>query len=207
MEMMKQLLSECPCLNYLDFIELVKVAVKNMWGDKAVFTAAYPDHDVDKTPIITHKVNLKEPGTVGSGRREIKPRHRFSGTTDTGEKYEIVGQYFDYHVQFDIWGSTGEEADKVVTEFEALMTQYTGYFKKHGVVQFIFERQIDNTMTKAWTAKLTNRSVVYYLKLDETKVITNGDIKAIDVTAQILDLHNKETPTDFLEINISNNGE
>jgi hypothetical protein len=206
MEDLKLLLSENPCVNYLAFIELVKVAVRNMWGNKVVFTAAYPDAKLDVTPVITHKINLREPGSVGS-HREIKPRQRYTGRTDTGETYQVWGQFFDYHIQFDVWGSTGDEADKTVGELEALLAQYTGYFMKKGVVQLIFERQLNDTATKAWRAELNNRSLVYYLKLDETKVTTVGDMKVIDVNAMVQDLLNIEYSTDIVESIISDNDE
>jgi hypothetical protein len=204
MDELKLLLSEAPCVNYLAFIELVKVAVKNMWGNKVVFAAAYPDEDLDVTPVITHKINLREPGTVGT-HREIKPRLRYTGRTEDGKIYQVWGQRFDYHVQFDVWGSTGEEADKTVLELEALLTQYTGYFMKKGVAQFIFERQVNDTLTKVWRAGLTNRSLVYLLQIDETKVVVINDIKTIDINPLVQDLLSFEFPTDVID-STSNNG-
>jgi hypothetical protein len=189
LEEIKLLLSDAPCVNYQAFIELVKIAVKNMWGDKVVFTAAYPDKDVDVTPIITHQIETREPGLVGnSGRREIKPRVRYSGTTDKGETYTLWGQWFDYQIRFDVWGSVAEEADKTVLDLENLLAQYTGFFMKKGVSQFILERQFNDRETKAWRTDLTNRTLIYYLRLDETKVTISNSITAIDVNAYISDL-------------------
>ena len=187
------LLSQSPCVNYLSFIELMKVAVANMWDKKVAFAAAYPDDKVDVTPIITHKIETKEPGSVNNhGSKEIKPRQRYSGKTDDGKQFRVLGQWFDYRIRFDIWGSTGEEADRTVLEFESLMSQYVGFFKRKGVSEFLFEKQINDSMTKVWRAELTNRTLIYYLRLDETKIVIDGEMKTFDINAFVLDALHKE---------------
>lgn len=206
MEELKLLLSESPCVNYQAFIELVKTAVTNMWGDKVVFASAYPDKEIDVTPIITHQIELREPGLVGnSGRREIKPRIRYTGLTDKNESYTVWGQWFDYQVRFDIWASTGEEADKTVLDLENLLTQYTGYFMKKGVSQFVLQKQYNDRETKAWRVDLINRTLIYYLRLDETKVTISNAIKSIDINEYIKDIFNDENDvTKVIDITISN---
>lgn len=184
MEDLKRLLSEKPCKNYSSFIKIVEFAVQNAWKNEVLFIAAYPDEDVNQTPIITHKIELKEPGLVGNNR-EIKPRLRYSGKTDNGKTYNVWGQWFDYEVRFDIWGSTGEEADKIVEQFEQLMLQYLGYFQKKGVSKVFFKRQINDEGTNQWRVDLMNRTLIYHVRLDETKVTLVDNIETIDIAPYI----------------------
>lgn len=180
MEKLHRLLSEQPCVNYKAFSELVKKAVENVWGDSVLFYPAYPHEDVDITPIITHNIRLKEPGGTGT-HREIKPRLRYSDKTEDGRLFNVYGQWFDFEVQFDIWAGTGDQADQYVEDFQQLIMQYTGFFKRKGVSQIFLKRQVNDNNTKQWRSDLINRTLVYYVKIDETRIIFPRELKTVDI--------------------------
>ena len=181
------LLSDEPCINYISLITLIGKAIKTAWGDTAIFVAAYPKEIVDKTPIITHQVMSKVPASLGTNAtREIKPRLRYQGKTDDGRNFKIMGQFFEYSIRFDIWANNGEQADEYVENFQALMCRYTGKLKKSGVSEILFSQQINDEVTNKWRAELINRTLIYYVRLDETITVIVDDIESIDLRIKIM---------------------
>ncbi len=170
--------------SYLDLIKTLKKAMYSYFGkDKVTFTAAYPktsSANSIKTPIIIYSILSKKPGSYGRNS-EIKPRHRETLKDENGEIIEVYAQMFDYSILFEIWESDGETADETLDRFQKFIFQYTGYFKKLGVAELIFNnidgKKSDNS--DMWRADLSCRKVIYDIRIEEITGIKVPSIENI----------------------------
>lgn len=188
--------------NINDLMKTIEKLLYSTWGkDKIQFFAAYPklnDPSTLSTPIITYKYS-KVPGRLKNAT-EIKPRLREAiKIEDTnlpinGEVLEIWGQIFDYTVEFEIWGQSGKEVEEITDKFQKFIFKYTGYLKKIGVNEIIFEKLTPSEIAKNWRTDLITRKIVYFIRIDEVtgaKVPTLENIvieKYLHETSFIMDV-------------------
>lgn len=172
--------------NMNDLMTLIKKLITASWGSDAVtLVSAYPSDTYSKelqTPVITYKVKSKVPGEFNSVS-EIKPRLREEIVIkDTnlpidGETLKVMGQMFDYYIEFEIWASDGEEADRIAYRFQQFINKYKGYIKEAGVDRLIFKELSSNDEESRWRTDLVSRSIVYHFRIDE---IISAKIPAIE---------------------------
>lgn len=167
-------LTSSTILSYRDLMRTIQGRLYTSWGiDKIRFTSAYPkktESDNIVPPIITYSIISKSPGAFGKNTNEIKPRHRETLKVKEGDKdilIDLQGQMFDYKVLFEVWAEDGDSADELAERFQQFMFQYTGYFKKAGVVEVIFEGIESGGTGTQWKTDLIKRSVIYLIRLDE----------------------------------------
>lgn len=156
--------------------------------------------------VITWGVVRQEPGTVSGppfrGTQEIRPRHRefiaiFTeeskkyietdpstsiSTTDSLYKWiGVKGQFFDNLVQYNIWGKSNYEVEKLVLWFEDFMEDYTGMLREAGINNIVFNRRVrDDTMIQMKNGYHV-RSVLYYVRTERIKVETIVPIKRVNL--------------------------
>jgi hypothetical protein len=160
------------------------------WGQKNIrFTSAYPkktDIDCIKPPIITYKVVSKTPGSYGrSNVIERKPRQRESIQIKNKDGKDVVldlmGQMFDYRILFEIWAEDGDSADELAEKFQSFICQYTGYLKKSGASEILFESMTDDDGSNKWNTSLIKRDLVYHIRLEEVTGVQPSLIDVIQV--------------------------
>jgi len=162
------------------------------WGkDKVQLMSAYPnktDAQNISPPIITYSILSKTPGAFKNSA-EIKPRYRETIIVNEivkGEEREIpielYGQTFDYKILFELWSENGDSADELVEKFQLFMSQYTGYMKKVGVIEVLFDRMEGSNGSGEWKTDLIKRDMIYHIRLDEVTSIRCSLIEEVVIS-------------------------
>lgn len=128
-------------------------------------------------PFINYKVIQRIP------KKERKPRHRESRQEiekNSTRNAEIYGQTFSCLLQFNIFANDWTTAEDVLEKFEDAIFIYSGFFKKNGVSEILFEKQYTDNFFESTRQVLSIRSVVYYVEIEKLTVIMEENIKEID---------------------------
>lgn len=169
-----------------DFIEMVsRLVTLTMPGTKFI-----PDEgkvfDLDMMsnfdePIITYTIKERKP------KAELKPRVRQTIVEDEkedGRLGEVYGQKFKCKVQFNIYASVYSEAEEVMEKFEELITTYTGFLKRNGVAEILFDGHYTDDYFTKLRETLSIRNLIYYVEIEKLTVIFKEKIKEIEILAQ-----------------------
>ena len=166
---------------------------------------------------ITWGIVRQEPATVSQdvpfrGTREIKARTRefiayyrdqgkqklvgpeetiLKSFTDKFAYFQMKGQYFDNLVQYNIWGKTNYEVERLTEWFiEDYMDNYIGMFREAGIVQMYFDRRVRDDTIAQMKSGYHLRSVLYYLRTERIKPEKIGLIKQITLNISTQSLQN-----------------
>lgn len=171
--------------NLDDLIEMIaKLVSKTM---KETNTQFIPDEggrilaDTTKTlnnPYIFYKVIERTP------KGELKPREReliteTSADEKTNRQGRIFGQKFKCLLQFNIVASEYSTANKVMTDFEDLMLNYTYYFKRNGVAELLFHKHFTDKDLDIFRQTISVRSLQYYCEVEKLTAVFESDIENI----------------------------
>lgn len=131
-------------------------------------------------PTITYKLINREPKT------ELKPRQRqvINEKTENQEDErigEVYGQKFKCLVQFNIFASVYTTAEEVMERFEELMFTYAGYFKKNGISEILFQKQLNDQSFDTFRQTISVRNVQYYTEVEKLTVLFREKIKDIEI--------------------------
>lgn len=186
-----RLTSEVGC-SYSQFIDLVEYLTGRVFGESLVFQRdIYSNPQNLQVPCITYRLISKQPGAIGNGVREIKPRLRetIPDPRSAGDYIRLYGQFFDYIVQFDIWASADNEADNLELRFENMMLQYMGFFIQKGVHRLYFESQLADQNAQSLRLDLSCRSVRYFVQLEQITPVDTKALREIEVHMSYDDMH------------------
>lgn len=167
-----------------DFIKMIdKVVTLTLSDEKVSFIPDEGKTDFisnDKkldNPFINYRVMQRIP------KKERKPRFRESKkemAQDSIRNAEIYGQTFSCLLQFNIFANDWNTAEDILEKFEDAMFMYSGYFKKNGVSEILFEKQYTDSFFESTRQVLSIRNVVYYVEIEKLTVIMEENIKEID---------------------------
>lgn len=115
---------------------------------------------------------------------EMKPRFReeIQANVNNGNKRRIgniYGQKFEAIIQFNIIGCSYDEANKVMTRFEELMFQYIGYFKKNGIIDCVFHKQLTDQNYDVYRNNVSVRNLQYKCQVE--RLIPEFDAMMVDI--------------------------
>lgn len=143
-------------------------------GRDLVFTEAWPRENVEK-PTVVWSIYSRYPGS--DGVEVIKPRYR--GSFPTSDPSVIQEQYAQWQTiiyQFDIFGTTNDDVDALVDEFEDLMFHAAAPLQSFGADQWLFSEQLgDYELERASSQELYRRRLRYKAVL-ERKYIKSADV-------------------------------
>lgn len=130
-------------------------------------------------PIITYKVIHRKP------KGELKPRVRQvinERTDDPNDERigEVYGQKFQCLIQFNVFASVYDLAEQVMEKFEEMIFTYTGYLKKNGVAEIVFEQQLTDENYDMFRQTISVRNLRYYVEVEKLTVIFQEKIKEIE---------------------------
>lgn len=138
-----------------------------------------------KNPIITYKIISRTP------KDELKPRvretviERMNPSDKESERLgQVYGQKFKCNIQFNVIASVYKEAEEVMEKFEELITTYTGYFKRNGVGEIIFQEHYTDEAYSKLRETFSVRNLKYYVEIEKLTVIFKEKIKEIEILAQ-----------------------
>lgn len=168
-----------------DFIKMIDKVITLTMGDmnvifipdegKGIYLGT--DQTLD-TPMITYKLIERK------AKGELKPRIRenFREVDPDGNVRigEIYGQKFKCHLQFNIFASVYTTAEQVMEMFEEAMMTYAGYFKKNGVAEILFDKQLTDDSFEMARQSLSIRNLRYYVEIEKLTVIMRESVKEIN---------------------------
>jgi len=96
-----------------------------------------------------------------------------------GDAITVWAQRFNTIVQFNCWGRTVPEANRLISRFELLMVQYAGVFKYHGVSDLLYQERLKDMTITAWRNDIVSRSVRYRMIFESQWVVQEGIIQKI----------------------------
>lgn len=171
-----------------DFIKMIDTLVKLTMENTEFIPDERKIHSLDvmkniDKPIISYRVLGRKP------KMEIKPRIREEieeNNPVTNEKIlgEVWGQKFECYIQFDLIGSVYTEAEQVMNKFEELMFKYTGFFKKNGVAELIFDKHLTDESFDNLRESYSVRSLIYRVEVEKLIVVFKHEIEEIELLAQ-----------------------
>lgn len=169
-----------------DFIKMVnKVVSKTMQDLKVEFIPdenkniiVSPDLQLDH-PIITYKVIYRKP------KGELKPRVRqqiYEKSDDPNDDRlgEIYGQKFKCLIQFNVFASVYDLAEQVMEEFEEQIFTYTGFFKKNGVSEILFEEQATDSSYDMYRQTISVRNIRYIVEVEKLIAMFQEKLKEVE---------------------------
>ena len=131
-------------------------------------------------PYITYTIVSRKPkGELKSRVRE----HIYEEVEDSTRIGEVCGQKFQCQIQFNIIASNYENAEKIMEEFETLMMKYTGYFKRNGISELLFQDQYTDKHYARVREILSVRNLIYYVEIEKLTVIFRDELKDIEILA------------------------
>ena len=128
--------------------------------------------------------------------------------TQTGDAFLIYRQWFDCIIEFDIYGRTNQEARKLQRKFENLLTVYTGYLKRQGISEMLFEREVSPKNSLNYDESIAMRCIYYYIRFESIIPIRQSLINSINVeigaskisTDKVKTLISNQPKSDLIEL-------
>lgn len=170
-----------------DFMEMIsKLVTRSMKKEKVQFNPdegarlALDTAEKLEHPYIFYELIERVPKT------ELKPRPReevVEITTDEGSKRQgrIWGQKFKCIIQFNVLACDYKTAGKVMNNLESLIFNYTGYFRKKGIGEILFQRHFTDRNLDPYRQSISCRSIQYYVELEKLFVEFMSDIEKVDI--------------------------
>ncbi|OHD15211.1 MAG: hypothetical protein A2Y38_04115 [Spirochaetes bacterium GWB1_59_5] len=111
-----------------------------------------------------------------------------------GKAFMVWGQVLVSTVQFNCWGETGPEAERLSRRFRDFMFTVTGVLKQRGVRDIIFLQRLRDRTVTAWRENVFSRSLQYKVELEELYVQEYGIISKIlvELTDQMRSFSERE---------------
>lgn len=170
-------------ITFLSFVDELQQLWSNA-GQPGEFIRHSPLKEEAEFPCITYRVMKRE---VSKDFKDIKPRHR--GTIRhpyrDGEYVELYGQIFDLIVEFVIFSKSAEEADEIVLDLEEFIQTYTGFFKRNGVQEILFDSQGTDEVVQNQGINLAKRPMYYKMRFEKITVKFLNEIQKVQVVSKI----------------------
>lgn len=135
-------------------------------------------------PQITVDINTRD---ISEGMGGLKPKlvdiveEKDSDGNETGDAFLIYRQWFDCNVEFNFYGRTNKEARQLQRRFENLLTVYTGYLKRQGVSEILFEREVSPKSSLNYDESTPMRCIYYYIRFESIMSIRQSLINNVNV--------------------------
>ena len=167
--------------------EILKKLCNAAWGDG--WGELSPDlkkgeNSSDITlPQITLEINTKD---ISEGLGGLKPtlvdviKELDESGEETGDAFLVYRQWFDSVVEFNIYGRTSKEARTLQKRFENLITVYTGYLKRQGISEILYEREVSPKFSLNYDESVPMRSIYYYIRFESITPIRQSIINNIN---------------------------
>lgn len=157
------------------------------WGELSPDLKKGEDVNSLLLPQITMEINEKD---IAAGY-SLKPTlfdtiiERDASGKKTGEIFFLYRQWFDCNIEFNIYGQSSVEARKLKNNFQKLLAVYSGYLKRHGISEMLFEKEVHSKMSLNYNSKAAMIPIYYYVKFEEITVVKKSVLDKIDISLGI----------------------
>lgn len=154
------------------------------WGELSTDLKKGEDSSTLILPQIVLDINTKD---IAEGVGSLKPRlidvvkETDEAGNETGDSFLIYRQWFDTNIEFNIYGRTNAEARKIQRKFEKLIMVYTGYLKRQGISEIIYEREVSSKFSLNYDEKAIMRCIFYYIRLESIIPVRQSQINSINL--------------------------
>lgn len=181
------------------------------WGELSPDLKKGEDSSNIVLPQITLDINTKD---IAEGIGGLKPvlvdvvNETNEDGTETGDAFLMYRQWFDTIVEFNIYGRTSKEARQLQKKFENLLTVYTGYLKRQGISEMLYEREVSSKFSLNYDESTPMRSIYYYIRFESITPIRQSLINSINAeiganplsTDKVKTLINDSSKSDPIEL-------
>lgn len=180
--------------DYLDFIEILQYIFRQDPRNEGIrFTMSRPkgtdSKDVQMPSIVYSLVN-KQPGLVGDGVREIKPRFRqsayeASNYTDDFVHVQYRNQLIDAEIDFTIYASNNEDVYRWTSQLRKFIQEQMGIFQQMGISRLIWLSEEDNS-ERIDKDYYISRKLTYLFSYEEITRIEPTTLHKVNVFMDII---------------------
>ncbi|EOO44557.1 hypothetical protein [Bacillus cereus] len=170
-------------ITFLSFVD----DLQKLWKEAGLsgeFIRYSPIKEDAVFPRITYRVVERK---INQDIKDIKPRHR--GTIRhpyrDGEYVNLYGQVFDVAVEFVVYSESAEEADEMILDLEEFIQNYTGFFKKNGVQEILFDSQGADEVIQNQRINIAKRPMYYKMRFEKITVKFTNEIRQVQVASTI----------------------
>jgi hypothetical protein len=154
------------------------------WGELSPDLKEGENTSEVKLPQITVELNTRD---ISEGIGGLKPvlvdvvKEEDDNGNFTGDAFLIYRQWFDNIVEFNFYGRTNQEARRLKKKFETLIAVYTGYLKRNGISEIIFQQETSPRCSLYYSSNTPMRSVYYYVRFESITSIRQSLINSINL--------------------------
>lgn len=154
------------------------------WGELSPDLKTGEDSSSIILPQITIDINTREPA---EGMGGLKPRlvdvvkETDDNDEPTGDCFLVYRQWYDCNIEFNIYGRNSKEARELQKKFETLLTVYSGYLKRNGVSEIIFEEETSGKCSLNFVETHPMRSLFYFIRFESIIPIRQSLINSINI--------------------------
>lgn len=161
--------------------KLLNAAFGDNWGEFTQDGILGNDPKNIILPRISYDTNLRE---VSEGR---SPKPTLMETVDevvngihTGDSIKVYRQSFDCIVEFCFYASTTQECESLMTRFEDLIVDFSGYIKSNGVSEIFLLKEVPSKYSFRFTETLPMRTLFYFVKIEKIRTSRVSEINVIE---------------------------
>jgi hypothetical protein len=153
------------------------------WGELSPDLKKGEDSSDITLPQITLEINTKD---ITEGMGGLKPtlvdvvKELDEAGNETGDAFLVYRQWFDSIVEFNIYGRNSKDARQLQKRFENLLSVYTGYLKRQGISEILYEREVSPKFSLNYDESVPMRSIYYYIRFESITPIRQSLINSIN---------------------------
>ena len=164
--------------------KLCNAAWGSKWGELSPDLKYGENSSEIVLPQITVEINTRD---TAEGLGKPKPalfdivKETDENGIETGDAFLLYRQWFECNVEFNIYGRTNKEARQIQKKFETLLTVYTGYLKRNGISEMVFQREVSPKCSLNYDESTPMRSIYYYIRFESITPIRQSLINSINL--------------------------
>ena len=176
----------------IDDIEQLALILKKLcnaawgadWGELSPDLKKGEDSSKIILPQITIDINTRD---IAVGLGGLKPilldviDELDEEGKKTGDAFLMYRQWFDCNIEFDIYGRTNQQARQLQRKFENLLMVYTGYLKRQGISEMLFEKEVSPKNSLNYDESVAMRCIYYYIRFESIIPIRQSLINSINI--------------------------
>lgn len=155
-------------------VDLIRMLLQKAWGDDSpTLVDEYPTNEEQTRmplPIIIYDYYDR----VHSDNTKKMPQLMKTVNID-GENYELLSEWFDCKLQFDILSGTPKDGKILTKRFEIFLKTYIPYFKYIGITNMIFEIEPRVEPLMIQNHEFLRRRLIYKVKFERKYIRREGD--------------------------------
>lgn len=154
------------------------------WGELSPDLKKGENSDSIILPQITVDINTRD---IAENMGGIKPKltdivkELDANNEETGDAFLIYRQWYECNVEFNFYGRNNKEARQLQKKFENLLTVYTGYLKRQGISEILFEREVSPKSSLNYDESTPMRCIYYYIRFESIIPIRQSLINDINI--------------------------